>query len=134
MTCSGEPLLPSAIYMRRPDGPLHLELAHGKRSTSATIIGCIITPRCHKKIISLFQQPHIKAANRDMTSMQQQQFISPFSVENIISKKADKDSDETLNHSSSSSTSYGKFVSRKVTNFQTTVMECFTLPRLNFGG
>ena len=41
--------------------------------------------------------------------MQQQQFISPFSVENIISKKTDKDSDETLNHSSGSSASYGKF-------------------------
>ena len=45
-----------------------------------------------------------------MTSMQhQQQFISPFSVENIISKKSDKDTDEPLNHSSGSSSGYGKF-------------------------
>ena len=67
-----------------------------------------------------------------MTSMQQQQqFISPFSVENIISKKADKDSDETLNHSSSSSNSYGKCWPRKVYNCSCR-MECSPSPRVNF--
>ena len=51
----------------------------------------------------------ILTKRENMTSMQhQQQFISPFSVENIISKKSDKDTDEPLNHSTGSSSGYGK--------------------------